>query len=155
MELAIAAFATTACTVPKNGTVGAAVSFYDFILLGGTHHPRYEGKIGGVLDLAWDTGESLDDHPYWFKGVPLSPFLMEITGYYKALLTGIYTITTKLNDSATILVGAGVAFDCGNQHKNFIAKKFSLTGSGVNKIPGPFYMRKDYYYPFRIEYANF
>ncbi|KAK5780696.1 hypothetical protein RI543_001818 [Arxiozyma heterogenica] len=62
---------------------------------------------------------------------------MEITGYYKALLTGIYTITTKLNDSATILVGAGVAFDCGNQHKNFIAKKFSLTGSGVNKIPGP------------------
>ncbi|KAK5780695.1 hypothetical protein RI543_001817 [Arxiozyma heterogenica] len=64
LELAIAAFATTACTVPKNGTVGAAVSFYDFILLGGTHHPRYEGKIGGVLDLAWDTGESLDDHPY-------------------------------------------------------------------------------------------
>ena len=161
-----------ACSLPNEGTRGATVKFYDYpygdsksfrninFLLGGYLKNTYKGTVSGVTDISWDSGWPAVKHPYGFTGVPIAYFLMEITGYYKASQTGIYNIALKVDDSATIFMGAGVAFDCCQQHEPFVADEYIVTNvgsaaQGLKAATHEIYLKAGYYYPLKIVYINY
>ncbi len=92
-----------ACDMPGKFTKGATVRYFNYsladtesvndinFLLGGYLKNKYEGTVTGVMNLQWDSGWPAINPPYGFTGVPIENFLMEITSYYYAPQTGIYT----------------------------------------------------------------
>lgn len=164
-----AGLAPSACDMENlSGTSGGTVRFFDYgagdttslhdidFLSGGYLNNTYVDTITGVQDLEWDSGWPATNPPYGFTGVPIENFLMEITGYYYAPQTGIYTVSTHVDDSITIFMGAGDAFDCCGQHNDFEASNFIFTnvyGAGVNSRE--VYLEAGYYYPFKVVYINY
>ncbi|KAK5782139.1 hypothetical protein RI543_000385 [Arxiozyma heterogenica] len=92
---------------------------------------KYAGSITGVTNLTWYSGNDWTIPPYGYKNVIINNFMMEIIGYYKAPLTGIYTLTAEVDDSVTVFIGSGEAFECG------VIRRFdelSEYGSAVYKL---------------------
>lgn len=112
------------------------------------------------MDLKWDSGQKVTNPSYGYVSFPISDFLMEISGYYKAPLTGIYTLTTKVDGFDTIFMGSGDAFDHGVQKIGLGSggRGFINTGNsvgGTNAVSRAIYMEAGYYYLFKAVYINF
>ncbi|CAL9731667.1 hypothetical protein MOUN0_M02674 [Monosporozyma unispora] len=164
-----AGLAPNACDMKSLTSVsGASVKFYDYplqdtislhdidFLSGGYFKEPYVGSISGVENIQWDSGWPAVDPPYGFTDVPISNFLMEITGYYYAPQTGVYTLSTNVDDSATIFMGAGDAFNCCGQNEDFTASNYIFTnvyGAGI--VSREVYLEADFYYPFKMVYINY
>lgn len=160
LKFATAALASAACVITNDGTVGATVRFFNYIWNGTRTFPKYNGTVTGVLDLKWDSGQKVTNPSYGYVGVPISDFLMEISGYYKAPLTGIYTLTTKVDGFDTIFMGSGDALDHGVQEIGLGSggRDFINTGNsvgGTNAVSRAIYMEAGYYYLFKAVYINF
>ncbi|KAK5961307.1 uncharacterized protein PWA37_001159 [Arxiozyma heterogenica] len=151
------AFVPVACAVPGNGISRATVRFYDY-LLGGD--PTYKNTVTDITNIKWDAGPRLNNPPYGFTDIPITTFLMEITDYYRAPMTGIYTVTTNSAGFISVFMGTGLAFDCGSQDEDFGIGNFQVTNSGsvvsnMGQTSREIYPKEGYFYPFRVAYINY
>lgn len=77
--------------------------------------------------MRWASGLNLDEPPFWFTGIAVNHFLMEITGFYFATQTGVHNIDLHLDGSAALFMG--LAFNCCGQQDDFISNTAIFTSA--------------------------
>ena len=146
---------------------GAKVRFYSYpygdtvtyknstFLAGGYLSGKSVGTVNNVQNLQWDSGLFVTTPPYGYTGVPISNFLMEITGYYYAPQTGIYTITNQVDDIDAVYIGNGGAFKCCGQDQDFTSSNLIISNLyGAGSLSRQVYLEANFYYPFKIVFVN-
>ncbi|KAG0653294.1 hypothetical protein C6P44_002037, partial [Monosporozyma unispora] len=149
------------------GKTGAKVRFYDYpkgddttykdiaFLAGGYLNNTNLGTISNVQDLQWDSTIWDTNPPYGFTGVSMQHFVMEITGYYFAPQTGVYTISNQADEMDAIFIGNGGAFDCCAQNQDFSSSNLIISNLyGAGSLSNDVYLEANFYYPFKIVLVN-
>lgn len=170
-NIATAGISPAACDVDRTtGSYGATARFYDYdsgdtvsyndnaFLSGGYLSNNYVGSISDVQalqEMRWSSGLNLENPPFGFTGVPIDHFVVEITGYYFATQTGIYNANLKVEGSAALFMGSGLAFDCCGQQDDFTANTPIVTNAeDESNVPKQFYLETGSFYPFKLVYVN-
>lgn len=162
------------CRLQRTWQPGAIAKFYEYPLydivdynspdfsstgfLDSSKYP-YVGEVKGINNFNWDSGPSGSVSPFGFTGVPTSNFMMVLTGYFIAPMTGVYGMNLKVADYFAFFIGAGRAFDCCKQTASFSSDDalFSLTISGGGELGAnshKVYLERGVAYPVRAIYVN-
>lgn len=106
----------------------------------------------GVTDINFSfvAGQNI---PIYGTTIANSNFTLELTGYYYAPLTGLYTFTLQGDDGASMQVGAGT--DCCGSVLDSVTGQFSIKSvfqAGVNPTTTVQQLTAGTYYPIKIVY---
>lgn len=170
--LALAGVSPSACDPTGKASKGATVKFYGYplldkvsynqqdFLLGGYQNNGLITTLNGVTSINYDSGWPNPKVPYNTPGISVTNFTMEVTGYFLAPQTGVYQTQVEGDDSVTLFIGAGQAFDCCAQTVPFKADTFISTnvgsaGAGLVPTTHETYMQKGLYYSIKLVYINY
>ncbi|KAG0653476.1 hypothetical protein C6P44_001688, partial [Monosporozyma unispora] len=169
-----AGYTPNGCKPIGTKTAGATVKFYNYplwdlttwdtssFLLGGYTKYGYLETITGVTELTYRSATPHHVLPYGASGFVPENFTMEITGYYLAPQSGIYTISLGADDYATVILGDGEAFQCCSQNVTYVSTHFVATNAD-GAIPNAenqfatqeeIYLEANVLYPVKIVFVN-
>lgn len=162
----------SSCLPSSPGTRGLRAIFYPYgyndddtlkslgFMTGGYKASASLGQVNNVIDFNLNIlqkSSTLAKNIIYGKSLNQN-FLVELTGYFEAPVSGQYTFDLTVDDAAIMLLGAGTAFPCCNNdcdgnrdalfaHWNNLSKQYGVDSRSITLAQGE-------YYPIKIVYLN-
>ena len=164
-NLSLANIPVVGCRMPR---FGARAMFYEYpindkesinnpdFLLSGYTKNIYLGVVDEVKNISWDSGWPAVVYPYGFKNLPITNFLVALTGFYRAPQTGLFSISLKADDFVALYVGKDTLKSyCNIQQYDFSADELVLSNNCLEPKTKSIYMEEGRYYAIKIVYVNY
>ncbi|CAK7897346.1 hypothetical protein CAAN4_B09340 [[Candida] anglica] len=124
----------------------------------GYRNTKTVGTVSKVIDFEID----IDPRGSWTRvyGLRVSEnFLVELTGYILLPESTDYIFTLTADDSATLQIGAGIAFPCCNTNgaytdKDAMFAPIDVISSDTGHATKSYFLTKGIYYPIKMVYVN-